>query len=129
MMEYVIFSIDKWYDLHTLAKFTRHLDTLRSMGKLEGEVKLIIGSYEDKPELSFICMQSDFNNFVKDSGYVDNQDSFLYVGDEKGMPARLIDKEGKMLDGGRLKEVGPLMAFEESSWSYRPDLNKFYVCL
>lgn len=127
-MSYVIFSIDHWYELHTLAKFTRHVDTLRSMGKLEGQVFLLIGCYQDRPELSFICTEKDFNDHIRDSNFVNGQKSFLHVGDESKMPAWIKDWEGNTLDSGRLRVRNNVVALAEyGDWSYRPDLNIFYV--
>jgi len=127
-MDFVVFSIDNWHDIHTLAKFTRHVDTLRSMGKLEGNVKVLVGCYDDRPEISFICMKSDFNNHFKDTPYLRDQKTFLHVSEEKQMPAYLADQEGNKVDSGRLSPVAGYVALgTHSSWSYRPDIDKFFV--
>lgn len=127
-MSYVIFSIDNWYDIHTLAKFTRHVDTLRSMSRLKGEVKVLVGCYDDRPEISFICTESDFNNHLKDLVYLKNQECFLHVSEEKQMPAYLVNQSGEKMDSGRLETVAGYVALAtHSSWSYRPDLDRFFV--
>lgn len=126
-MDYIIFSIDNWYDIHTLAKFTRHVDTLRSMGKLKGAVTPLISSYEDKPEISFICTVEDFDTHIDGAGYMINQESYMYVSSDKHMTAKVVDKHFETLKSGRLSAVNALTASDEASWSYRPDLNQYYI--
>lgn len=126
-MSYVIFSIDNWWDLHTLAKFTRHMDTLKSMGKLQGSVVPLVGCYNDQPEMSFICTEYDFDTGVRGSGYVDKQESFLYVSEEKQMPAWLKDRDGNKLKSGRLEKSNAVSAMDTGSWTYRADINQFFT--
>jgi hypothetical protein len=127
-MSYIIFSIDRWYDLHTLAKFTRHIDTIRAMGNLQGDVIPVIGCYEDKPEISFICTDHDFHKHVVPSGYLAEQKTYLEVTEEKQMPAWIKDFLGNTLDKGRLTQKSHALALSESDgWTYRPDIDKFFV--
>ncbi len=74
----VVFAIDKGYDLHTMAKFLRQVDTQRALGKLT-YFKQAIGFFEGKYEHSFIMLEKDFEEFVKPLGYVKNQKCFLYI--------------------------------------------------
>lgn len=78
-MKYVLFSIDNWNDTHTLAKFLRHIDTQRASSLMKGQMQMLIGSYQGTPELSFIMLTEDFDEWVIGSGYVDNQVVFWYV--------------------------------------------------
>lgn len=126
-MSYVIFSIDNWWDLHTLAKFTRHVDTLRSMGKLQGNVVSLVGCYEDVLETSFLVTERDFEDHVLTSDYVKGQHSFMYVSEQKQMPARIVTQDGEILQRGRLKQVSVINALDQSGWTYRPDVNTYYI--
>jgi hypothetical protein len=124
-MDYVIFSIDNDYDLHTKAKFLREMDTLRAMGKLEGNVSLAIGSYEGALEDSYIVTEADFHTHIKDSLFVANQKTFLYVGGDRRMPYLLVNKGGEVLKTGRLVSKDYVPTFVEN-YTYRPDLKLYW---
>ena len=81
MGEYVIFAIDNDADLHTNAKFLRYMDEREVMGKTKGKMKLCIGSYKGKLERSYIVRWDDFMEHIAESGYVDNQESVLFLRD------------------------------------------------
>lgn len=121
-MDYVIFSFDNYHDLHTVAKFTRYIDTLRAMGKLNGGVVSLIGSWDGKLEYSFLTRLDDFNRYIRDSFYVDGQQSFMFVcGD------RMHIHWGDGVICGRLVVVTPDEAFEHEGWTYRIDTDTFYL--
>ena len=124
-MKAVVFSIDKWWDLHTLAKFTRCLDTLRAMEKLVGDVKTCVGSYESKPELSFIMLEVDFNEHVRGTHWVAEQESFLVVPSDQRQPAYL-DYQGVVHE-----TLGPVVEGkgQEAGWTYRPDMDKYFTTM
>jgi hypothetical protein len=127
-VSYIIFSLDRWYDLHTLAKFTRHMDTIRAVGKLQGEVVPVIGCDSDRPEISFICTEKDFQDHVLPSGYLAEQKAYLEVTEEKQMPAWIKDFKGNTLTKGRISKVSPVTAMSEhESWTYRGDIDSFFV--
>lgn len=125
-MGYVIFSIDNWTDLHTKAKFFRHMDTLRSMGKLNGKLLSLIGSWEGQLEDSFLLDQEDFETHVRHSGFVEDQTAFVIVSEEKSMPVRLDSIWGS-LKVGRMKAVTKKKALAQDGWTYRPDTNTYYI--
>jgi hypothetical protein len=125
-MSYVIFSIDNWTDLHTKAKFFRHMDTLRSMGKLKGKLLSLIGSWEGELEDSFLLDQEDFESHVRHSGFVGDQTAFVIVSEEKSMPVRLDSIWGS-LKVGRMKAVTKEKALAQDGWTYRPDTNTYYI--
>jgi len=125
-MSYVIFSIDNWTDLHTKAKFFRHMDTLRSMGKLKGKLLSLIGSWEGELEDSFLLDQEDFETHVRRSGFVDNQNAFLIVSEEKSMPVGYDTIFGYVREG-RMKAVTKEKALAQDGWTYRPDTNTYYI--
>jgi hypothetical protein len=92
-MEKTIFSIDKPYDLYTVSKFNRHLDTLRAMGKLKGEVEMCIGKWEGKLEPSYRVLTVDFEKHVLPSGYLDGQKCFMRISSDLRQPA-ILDWRG-----------------------------------
>lgn len=85
-MPKVIFAIDDGDNaLHTKAKFLRHLDTLRVMGKLEGEARTGIGHWVDDDGVSWLepcyCLELfDYDKHVLPHGWVNQQRCILVVG-------------------------------------------------
>lgn len=124
-MDYVIFSIDNDHDLHTKAKFLRQMDTLRAMGKLNDTMKLAIGSYQGKLENSYILTEGDFSSHVLTSGFVDSQETFLYVGRQSLMPYQIKNSKGEVLQEGSLRGHTKLPEGVKD-WTYRPDLNLYW---
>lgn len=125
-MDFVIFSIDEGHDLHTKAKFLRHMDTLRSMKKLKGNLKLAISSFQGNLEDSYIISMTDFNDHVRNSEYVQRQAFFLNVGGSAGMPYVLVDKFDNIAIKGNLVSTRSL---PEGciDWTYRPDMGFYWV--
>lgn len=105
-LERVIFSIDNCGDLHTLAKFTRLLDTKRVMGDLVGNVVIGKGEWEGEAEIIFNTTFVDFQRHVLDSGYVDNQECFLRKSGDWRQPMFLWYRSGvtkNVADDGSVK--------------------------
>lgn len=128
-MNYVIFSIDNVTDIHTLAKFLRYMDSLRASQQTTGQMVQCIGCSEGKLEVSFIVNEKDFYGIVLPSGYVQNQDSFLIVFNTPtgSTFAYLHYKDGQETSPVRLKEVSKEVALQSSGWTYRPDLDVYWV--
>lgn len=133
-MKYVIFSVDNVHDLHTLAKFTRYVDTLRAMGYLKGDFKTLVGSYKGVMEYSFLCDRVDFDKHVLLSGYVDNQESFLdlsYTSNGRTAPRALAKlwypKGNQTVPIGEFKEATKREAMDYEGWTYDPVLNKYFI--
>ena len=133
-MKYVIFSVDNVHDLHTLAKFTRYVDTLRAMGYLKGDFKTLVGSYKGVMEYSFLCDRVDFDKHVLLSGFVDNQESFLnlsYTSNGRTSPrffAKLwYPATGQTASIGEFKGVTKREAMDYEGWTYDPALNKYFI--
>lgn len=125
-MDYVIFSIDKDHDLHQKAKFLRHMDTLRSMGKLSDTMVVAIGSYKGKLESSYIVSERDFNQYVLGSSFVDNQESFMFVGPQSWMPYWIETNYTELtVKEGNLRSLSYLPNGIKD-WTYRPDLNLYW---
>jgi len=134
-MKYVIFSIDNVHDLHTLAKFTRYVDTLRAMGYLKGDFKTLIGSYKSVMEYSFLCDRVDFDKHILLSGFVVNQKSFLslsYTSNGRTAPRALAklwhnNSGGGEYGFGEFKEATKSEAMQCEGWTYDPTINKYFI--
>lgn len=137
MGEYVIFAIDNDADLHTNAKFLRYVDERQAMGKMKGKMKLCIGSYMGVMERSYIVRWDDFVEHIAESGYVDNQESILVLRDgyygKVYATLKYNDHGYPMEDGlsdlflGILKAVDKDEAMDNDGWTYRPDINQYFV--
>ena len=133
-MKYVIFSIDNVTDLHTLAKFTHHMDVQRAMGRLHGEMKMCVGSYKGVMEYSFILKEVDFVHYVSDSDFIRDQESVLVIEDghygETYASLHFLEygiRGGKPQHLGLIKSVDKDTALSQDAWTYRPDLNEYFI--
>lgn len=125
-MTYVIFSIDNVTDTHTLAKFLRHFDTQIAMSKTKGYLKPCIGSYKGKLEQSFVCRTDDYLDFVEPYGAVDNQECVLWIdSDDCFLCDPEMSEEPTYL--GELKEVSKKKAMKSEGWTYRPDMDIYWI--
>jgi hypothetical protein len=130
MANYVIFSIDSVTDVHTLAQFSHHLDVKRAMQKLKGNVVLAIGSYKGQLEQSFILLREDFDLVVRDSQWIKGQESILHVEDGHG---GVVYGALEYLATGTTEHIGVLREIDRrevsayDAWTYRPDLNKYFI--
>lgn len=125
-MSYVIFSIDDVTDTRKLAKFLRHFDTQVALTKTKGYLMSCIGSYKGKLEQSFICHYDDYLDFVVPYGVVTNQESVLWI--DSGdclMCDPEMNEEPIFL--GELKEVSKKKALKSEGFTYRPDLDVYWV--
>jgi hypothetical protein len=130
MANYVIFSIDNVANVHTLAQFSHHLDMKRAMQKLKGNVVLSIGSYKGTMEQSFILLREDFDAVVRDSQWIKDQESILHI--EDGNAGKVYGELEFLADGsrqylGQVSEVSQDEAMQHDGWTYRPDLNKYFI--
>jgi len=144
MGEYVIFAIDNDDNVHTNAKFLRYVDEREVMGKTKGKMKLCIGSYKGKLERSYIMRWDDFMEHIAESGYVDKQESILILRDgyygkvyatlkfnsayNSDWPAEFTNVGYDDLFLGEFKSIPAHEAQYEEAWTYRPDLDQYYVC-
>lgn len=144
MGEYVIFAIDNDDNVHTNAKFLRYVDEREVMGKTKGKMKLCIGSYKGKLERSYIMRWDDFMEHIAESGYVDKQESILILRDgyygkvyatlkfnsayNSDWPAEFPNVGYDDLFLGEFKSIPAHQVQYEEAWTYRPDLDTYYVC-
>ena len=89
MLEYVIFAIDNGDDLHTQAKFLRHVDTLRASEKMVGTMHSGIGSYGGMLERCYMVLALDFDKHFKNLDYLSGQESVLRVPGDTHQPCTL----------------------------------------
>lgn len=132
-MSYIIFSIDEVNDVHTLAKFLRHMDTQKALGKMEGAMRILMGSYKGVMEQSFICTEGDFNNHVAPMWFTTNQESVLRLyetSNGRTSPrtfADLIYNSGDIDSLGEFKEVTRELAMTLDGWTYDPMMDTYYA--
>jgi hypothetical protein len=130
MANYVIFSIDNVHDVHTLAQFSHHLDMKRAMQKLKGRPILAIGSYKGVMEQSFILLRDDFDAVVRGSQWIKDQESILHIEDGHGgvvYGALEYLATGTTEHIGVMKEIDKREVMAYDAWTYRPDLNKYWI--
>lgn len=127
-MTWVIFSIDNVTNVHSLAKFLRHMDTKNALSEMVGKLVTCIGSYKGVMEYSFICNRKDYEKHVLPLAFTKGQESVLLVGGEE-MSSALFDpslsKQIKHI--GTLKSVSKEEAIKHDCFTYRPDLDKYWV--
>lgn len=124
-MARVVFSIDLWYDLRSLSKFLRMLETQRVMGKLRGEFKILQGFYKGAHELSFLCDLQDYKDFVEPYGWTKNQESILVIEDDskaylkyKELPSEYIGVWSEVYNPDHVE-----------NWAYDPRENRWWSCI
>lgn len=113
-MPKIIFTIDDGdHPLHNKAKFLRHIDTLRVMGKLEGEARTGVGHWVDEHGVSWLepcyCLDiADYLQHVLPHGWVNQQKCVVAVGtiDAAVMSPDLVLTHRQL---GALNCVGPKM--------------------
>jgi hypothetical protein len=127
-MKYTIFSIDNHTDWHTSAKFMRYVDEITAMNKVKGNFIQCVGSWENTIEPSFICRTDDFLNYLLPSGYLDNQSCVLQVSECNKQYAQLLSIPDLVPHYiGSLKCVPKEEALKHSAWTYRPDINQYWI--
>ena len=128
MLETVIFAIDKSDEVHTQAKFLRHVDTLRAMGKLRGVFASCIGCYKGDMERSYMMLMSDFNEHIRRSGYVDKQESFLRIPGDVRQPCVLEYQDGQADVLGPMVSLHASEAHMFDGWTYVEKTGRYYTC-
>jgi hypothetical protein len=121
-LEKAIFEIDDDKNLHTVAKFLRHVDTLRAMGKIN-PVHQTIGSFEGKLSMSYMMDAKDLP-LVYD--YIKEQDWILRVPGDTRQPASLETPKGR-----HVTTLGPLRKVsdpgKEPDWTYEPTTETYWI--
>lgn len=105
MLEHVIFAIDNGDDLHTQAKFLRHVDTLRASEKMMGTLYSGIGSYKGSLERCYMVLATDYDRHLKSLDYLSGQESVLRVPGDTRQPCTLQFKGGDLQSIGTMRQV------------------------
>lgn len=126
-MPFVIFSIDKENNPLFLSAFASYIANC----DLDGDNCLpVIGCYKGQTEHAFIINAKHFEAHVKPSGFVDGQESFLYVASGNKAEALLVFQDGReSVDIGCMKQVEESVAKACDAWTYRPDLGVYWVAM
>lgn len=121
-MKYVIFSIDNEHD-----PFWRGV--LAGMfTAAQGKLVPCVGSYNGETEHSWLCLRSDYDAIVAPTTMMDNQESIMAISECNKQYARLEFLDGRENVGlGSLKSVSAEEAKRHSSWTYRPDIDVYWV--
>lgn len=123
MLEHVIFAIDNGDDLHTQAKFLRHVDTLRSMEKLQGTMYSGVGRYKGDLERCYMVLASDFDRHFKSLMYLSGQESVLRVPGDTRQPCVLHYANRVPQSIGTMRQV-----YTEPSGDYTYMNGQYWVC-
>jgi hypothetical protein len=126
----VIFSIDNGENPNTALLFESSFNNhpKRSSNLIHTE-----GSYEGTPEKSYICNRKDFNEIVVDWGWVNNQHCVLGVTSCNKAYAQLeyingcFDQSGDIEQIGCMHSVTKEEALSSSAYTYRPDLDLYWI--
>ena len=126
-LEKVVFAIDNNTDVHTVAKFMRHMDTCRAMNTLKGSFVQCIGMYNGLLEPSYMMDEADYRQLVANTDYVVLQDYILLVPRDVRQPCTL-EYPDHTFAIGPMREVSAAKAMQCSSWTYVQATNKYFTC-
>ena len=126
MKNTVIFAIDDNTDLHTVAKFMRHMDTVRALNELRGMFVQCIGMYNGVLEPSYMMDESDYRQLVATTDYMAWQDCILLVPRDVRQPCTL-EFPDHQISIGPMREVSAAEAMQCSSWTYVQATNKYFT--
>lgn len=123
----IIFSVDKAHDVYWLMHFYKTMSQKQSMNYTKGNLVPAIGMWKGRLEYSWLIDARDFH-LVRD--FVREQDAFLRIEvDYSGRQlVYLLDnhsREERRI--GELVEVSKEDAFSRDAFTYRPDLDKYWV--
>ena len=128
-MNYVIFAIDNNEDFHNVAKFMRHIDTQKALGKLKGNIVENVGYWEGIMETSYTLREEDYMEFVVSLGYTQNQDCVLVLTDNPRQPAHLADSMTLAFKEsvGIIKQISAEEAKASDAWTYNKTSGKYFA--
>ena len=126
-MKYTIFSIDGEASSYVRQDFEfMFKDDNRTIGSCVP----LVGMYKGEHENSYVCLSEDFNSFVLPMGFVTNQESILRVSECNKKYTTLVMLEGgKQTHLGCMKSVTEAEAMKEDAWTYRPDLDQYFLAV
>lgn len=121
-MKYVIFSTDDQSPFAVQA-FNSHV----ANAETKGHILPCVGSYKGETEWSWICREDDFKNVVIPTGAIQNQESVLEVSECNKQYAVLVYRDGTREGVGSLKSVDREEALRHDAWTYRPDIDTYWI--
>lgn len=127
-MEKVIFSIDFENNPHKLNIFMNRIAEAEAFGQLEGHILPMLGKYKGKTEHCFICRRDDFDKHIRGSEYIKGQESIMTVASGNKMEVGLeYLADGRIVDLGCMHEGCKEEAMQADSWTYRPDMDVYWI--
>jgi hypothetical protein len=121
----VLFSIDK-QDQASLDLFKATIN----YNRIRGGIVSVEGMYHGRSERSFVMSLKDFNEIVRGTDAIHDQESILLVsGSRMESTIEYLDGPVKSEYKGRLKEVSKATALDNGSYTYRQDLNAYWISL
>lgn len=131
---YVIFSCEQEStDAFTNAAATGHCEYFLQKHKIG--YKKLVGSYKGTIEQSFVINANDFD-LIKHLLRDNNQETYLYLANHKHGLRRafLVPSEKPLAEAvsqhhflGYLRQASKEVALQHEAWSYRPDLDQFWI--
>lgn len=123
--EHIIFSIDDENNPSTRLDFETLLDN-NNIG-----YKRLTGCYEGLTEVSYIINAEDYQ-FIYESGYIDFQESILWLTDKSDARGRReaflhYNETGELKHLGWFGQVSREEALKAHCWTYRKDLDAYFI--
>lgn len=127
MEKYCIFSIDDQSPLGR-NQFIGWFKGMAQAGLLTGELIPLIGYYKGQTEYSYICHTKNMYEIVA-AGFIDGQESVMLVSECNKQYARLAYSDGRTEGIGSLKSVNAEEALKHEAWTYRPDMDVYWIAV
>jgi len=127
-MSYVIFSIDNEDNPFAMHLFMDYIDMVRSRAKTSNLIPCV-GSYRGQKENALMWSLKDFNEHIRGTIFVAQQESILHVASGNKMEAELeyLQKPTFNFFIGCMHQVCKEEALASEAYTYRPDLNMYWV--
>lgn len=133
MLNKIIFAIDNDTDTHVIAKFMRHIDTMRALGKFRGSFIHCISCNYGMLESSYMMDERDYCDFVEPMGFTDNQDCIMHVPGDTRQPCTMEWNTFGELDWldntktiGAMRSITAEEARRRMSWTYVIETNTYW---
>ena len=127
MLNKIIFAIDNDTNVHTVAKFMRHIDTARAMNTMKGAFIPCIGCYDGELESSYMMDERDYRRIVEPLGFTADQDCIMHVPAHPRQPCTLEYPTGGTQSIGAMREVTALEALGLTAWTYVIETNTYWT--
>ena len=122
--QFIIFAIDNGTDDLRASNFEQAFNDFDGR---KGNLVKCLGYWEGVAEPSYIALREDFENIAKAGGWVDQQICTLAVTSCNKQYAQLEYPCGKLEQLGSMHEVTREEALASVGYTYRPDLNIYWV--